>query len=414
MDAELQQIVDALAGRLERGVLLEDKRWRVKAYCTRYGPVDDGRLQAILRRETPREGVEFMLAQGIADAEEPIRIPANPKLGLEPRVGLAVRCQGLLLGFMWLIDPERSLTGAELNAASDAACAAGACLYREHLLREGDRLRERELVRRLIGEDAQGRAHAAAELLEGGFLSTRTPVAAFVARPTVMEERLAEEDALAVEYALERLRSETAPRSTLHLVRGDHALLIAAVDASGAAAGDTRQMGRSLRHAVAHALGLGCERVVVGVGATREHLLDARRSYDEAIRAAQVAGSIASAGPVAHWSAIGVYRLLSRYVDEPEEDEIVPDELQRIFSSRDGAELIRTLETYLDLACDVKATSDALALHRTSLYYRLQKIERLAGVDLHRGEDRLLLHLGLRLARLSGRHPLGSAPALEC
>jgi DNA-binding PucR family transcriptional regulator len=92
----------------------------------------------------------------------------------------------------------------------------------------------------------------------------------------------------------------------------------------------------------------------------------------------------------------------------------VPDELQRIFSSRDGAELIRTLETYLDLACDIKATSDALALHRTSLYYRLQKIERLAGVDLHRGEDRLLLHLGLRLARLSGRHPLGSAPAVEC
>jgi DNA-binding PucR family transcriptional regulator len=44
-------------------------------------------------------------------------------------------------------------------------------------------------------------------------------------------------------------------------------------------------------------------------------------------------------------------------------------------------------------------------LHRGTLYYRLQKAERIAGVDLRSGGDRLALHLGLKLARLIGLYP---------
>ena len=62
-----------------------------------------------------------------------------------------------------------------------------------------------------------------------------------------------------------------------------------------------------------------------------------------------------------------------------------------------------TLETYLDSACDARATAAALHLHRTSLYYRLSRIEALTGVDLATGSGRLELHLALGLARLARR-----------
>jgi hypothetical protein len=35
------------------------------------------------------------------------------------------------------------------------------------------------------------------------------------------------------------------------------------------------------------------------------------------------------------------------------------------------------------------------------LYYRLQRVEQLAGTDLKDGHERLCLHLALKLARLS-------------
>jgi DNA-binding PucR family transcriptional regulator len=66
--------------------------------------------------------------------------------------------------------------------------------------------------------------------------------------------------------------------------------------------------------------------------------------------------------------------------------------------------LLETLETYLDLAGSAVATSKALRLHRTSLYYRLQRVEELARTDLKDGGERLALHLSLKLARLSGRY----------
>jgi DNA-binding PucR family transcriptional regulator len=34
------------------------------------------------------------------------------------------------------------------------------------------------------------------------------------------------------------------------------------------------------------------------------------------------------------------------------------------------------------------------------MYHRLRRIERIAGVDLRDGDDRLTLHVGLRIRRL--------------
>ncbi len=49
-------------------------------------------------------------------------------------------------------------------------------------------------------------------------------------------------------------------------------------------------------------------------------------------------------------------------------------------------------------------------LHRTSLYYRLQRVEQLAGTNLKDGNERLSLHLALKVARLTGRYRATAAP----
>jgi len=40
-------------------------------------------------------------------------------------------------------------------------------------------------------------------------------------------------------------------------------------------------------------------------------------------------------------------------------------------------------------------------MHRATLYRRLERVEEITGLDLERGDDRLLAHLGLRLHRLN-------------
>ncbi|MFD2028038.1 PucR family transcriptional regulator [Promicromonospora aerolata] len=77
--------------------------------------------------------------------------------------------------------------------------------------------------------------------------------------------------------------------------------------------------------------------------------------------------------------------------------------LEALLDLPGSAPLLHTLETYLELAGSAQATAEALHLHRTSLYYRLQRVEVLAGTDLKDGTERLALHLALKVARAAGR-----------
>jgi sugar diacid utilization regulator len=143
--------------------------------------------------------------------------------------------------------------------------------------------------------------------------------------------------------------------------------------------------------------------VAAGIGDPAT-LADARGSYRQAKQAARVAAMIGRAGPVARWQDLGAYRTLAHLPTGAEAAASLDPRLATLLDQADGS-VIRTLETYLDLAGDAKASAARLSLHRGTLYYRLRKAERIAGVDLRSGCDRLALHLGFKLARLIGLYP---------
>jgi DNA-binding PucR family transcriptional regulator len=99
-----------------------------------------------------------------------------------------------------------------------------------------------------------------------------------------------------------------------------------------------------------------------------------------------------------------VYRTLAQLPAGAEAAASLDPRLATLLDRADGP-VITTLETYLDLAGDAKASAERLSLHRGTLYYRLQKAEQIAGVNLRNGGDRLALHLGFKLARLTGLYP---------
>ncbi len=100
-------------------------------------------------------------------------------------------------------------------------------------------------------------------------------------------------------------------------------------------------------------------------------------------------------GPVAHWSDIGPYRMLTALPAPEHHDPCV-----RALLSPTHRELARTAEVFLDSAGQAGRAAAALGIHRQTLYYRLSRVEHLTGLDLDRGEDRLLLHMALKAARL--------------
>jgi sugar diacid utilization regulator len=323
-----------------------------------------------------------------------VRLPANPEIGAEARVCIPLRARDVLLGFMFIVDPDETLGAAELAQAEEAAQAAAQVLYRERRLRELERERERWLLTHLLADDGADAEEAARALADEGFLDARR-AAVLVIRADADPARCE----IAIGAALDRLRRLVPPRGGLELRRADHGVFVIALDdAAAASPRDLAERLISLADETARAESI--EVVTrVGIGGSQP-LPAAQRSYRQARDAVAVAQSVPRYGRVAAWDELGVYRTLARFPRDLDDDALHPG-LTALLRDGAHAQLVETLEAYLDRAGDVKATAEALNLHRATLYYRLQRIEEITGARLKAGEDRLALHLGLLLARLT-------------
>ncbi len=155
-------------------------------------------------------------------------------------------------------------------------------------------------------------------------------------------------------------------------------------------------------HATCDELGRDCG-LTIGISEVDRGVAGAPRRMREAADAATVGRSLAAGGGAVAYGQIGVYR----YLVHMELDQAPQDcygravaELMK-YDRRRHAQLVETLECYLDSRSSVAASARALFIHPNTVRQRLERIERITELDL-RAADLLSLELALKLARLHG------------
>lgn len=145
--------------------------------------------------------------------------------------------------------------------------------------------------------------------------------------------------------------------------------------------------------------------VRAGVG-SMSRLADIHRSFNHA-RLAWRASWLAPEdhGVATSWEEVGLDGTLARLPVEEFTRDDLPPTTRDLLAAVDSPTLIATLETYLDTGGDAQRTARELHIHRSTLYYRLDKIRAVISGDLSDGVFRRDLHTGLRLARLAGLRP---------
>lgn len=376
---DYQELVDEISALLNAPATLENRDFGLVAFGAHDSDddtaMDPVRTRSILtRRSTPAVRAWFE-GFGITRATGPVHIPAAPEAGVfRDRVCLPVRHRGVVLGYVWLLDADPGPTDGQLAAAMDVAARIGALLADEEragtdLSREFGAVLvavsgwQRDMavsaLREALGADADGlHVLVCVTPWEGEAPSARTvPSAAALAtvagpgaRTLAALVRLRSPEALdPATTAAERLRSVAGPTAT------------------------------------------------AGLAAARRGLAELADAWQEALSAARAASAESRFGPVTDWSAIGPYRLLAAL---PRTQGTAPDQAVRTLLAPAHAELARTAEVFLDRAGQASRTASELGIHRQTLYYRLARVQQLTGLDLNDGEDRLLLHMALKAARL--------------
>ncbi|MET9776358.1 helix-turn-helix domain-containing protein [Streptomyces sp. NPDC006367] len=397
---DYQELVDEISELLGAPATLENRDFELIAFGAydSEGELDPSaldpvRTRSILTRRSTAAVRAWFEGFGITRAKGPVRIPPAPEAGVyRGRTCLPVRHRGVVLGYVWLLDTDPGPTERQLAAAMEVTARIGALLADE--AQHGADL-SRELRAVLTTERDWQRDMAVAELrtalgTRAGTLHTVVCVAPW---PSAGPD-----DAPSVRTVPGATALCTVPwdgaaapgsgsaRSLAVLVRLRSADVLTPATS---AAGRLRERARGAAGAAAAA------DVAAGVSAPRTGLAELADAWWEASAAARAALAETRFGPVAEWGAIGPFRLLAALPPRAAHDPAV-----RALLSPAHRELARTAEVYLDCAGQAGRTAAALGIHRQTLYYRLSRVERLTGLDLDDGEDRLLLHMALKAARL--------------
>jgi purine catabolism regulator len=137
-----------------------------------------------------------------------------------------------------------------------------------------------------------------------------------------------------------------------------------------------------------------------------------RRAYAEAQTAHELGPATSTEGDVYHYSELVLHRLLGPLAKGgPQLANFVESELGELIAYDDEhrSDLLKTLDVYLLNNGSKAAAAQALYLQRRSIYYRLDKIEELLGRSIEPADHRVRLYLALRALEVLEARSVGAA-----
>ena len=395
--ARVQSIVDMLAGQLNKPVLVDDETLEPVAYSRQLGTLDEVRLHSVLQRATDPEVRDESMAFGLGTATESFWTPALPHRGMLPRFCVPICSERDRFGYLWVLDPEKSLTLQDEELARQAAADLRALLDRDSALRRAAETVRQALIGRLLGRESdEPFEQILPALRELDIAQPDSLVSVFAFRSDRGPSADSVDDTLAL-----RLRLTATEPSHTWVVSAGNPTAIVAISAPRLRLDPARTSAAVVR-ALEHVYG---DRPATGWSGTRLAINEAPRAFQDARSALSIAEVGVFGQPVTTWSDLGSWRtvavLAQGYTDNP--TDLVPLVHPGILAliRDDRSDLIHTLDVYLAQGGDARGTATALHLHRSSLYYRLEKIADAIGDDLHDGDVRFELMLSIRLAYLA-------------
>lgn len=142
-------------------------------------------------------------------------------------------------------------------------------------------------------------------------------------------------------------------------------------------------------------------RLAIGIGSAAAKINDWRGSYREAAQAADIARRLQTDNAM-YIGDLGIYTFLAHpdYRDDLRalRDSTIGNLIN--YEERQRADLLLTLEAFFQCHGNHTQTAELLSVHRNTLFYRMNRIAEITGLDLNQPDVRLAVHLALKIHRL--------------
>ncbi|MET7824277.1 helix-turn-helix domain-containing protein [Streptomyces sp. NPDC005386] len=299
---------------------------------------------------------------------------------IKDRLISLVRPHGEILGVLALVDARNEADEHSVLALEQGASSLASELTHLRDLADVERRLHRELVDDLLAGTDEASAYARSAAV--GHDLHRSHYIVVVEWPN----RPADE---AFAQTVGRAASAVGMRSLLTR-RSDHVVLVA--DARPHASALYKELSRET----------GTRSGMIGVSAPCERVDEIPHHYQEAQRALEVRRQTRERYGTTFFEELGLYRILGPGNDHRELETFVQEWLGQLidYDSLHHTAMVETLTRYFSYGGNYDETADSLAIHRSTLRYRLQRIRDISGNDLANVEDRLNLQVATRVWKI--------------
>lgn len=388
----LQDVAQELCNLLQRPVEIDDLSFSMLAAAGSENEIDESRRAALREGRSAPQLLEHLRRSGVLSRVRasfaPERIDSDESTrayGMTmARILAPIVVARKIYGYVWIIAGRRDLEPLDFHAIEHAATVAALILFRDQTGRQAEERAESRILSRLLAEDA--RIDNTLREEAGRFrLRLEAPHAIIVIDPGANEVRAVE---LAARNAVRRagLAAAMGERAGRVVVLVESARSEAIID-----------LGQRI---LSEALPLE-DTIRVGASPLHEDAATLQRAYEHALESLALLPALGDERRIAHFEELGILHWLHAVPQDLLAENAFARNIQRLaeHDRARGAELLHTLEVFLECDGNSVRAAEKLIVHRHTLKYRLQRIEELCEVDL----SDPLCKLNLRTALLSRR-----------
>lgn len=398
MDFEsLEELAEMISQVLECPVTIEDANHRLLAYSTHDERTDPARIATIIGRRVPEKVINQLWKEGTIPAllstKEPIRVKNMDEIGLGHRVAVSIWKQEEVLGFIWVIEIDKTLTEEEYSLLKKAAESAKNKLLQLQTRKNKKEERSQEFFWKLLTGHLANH-----EEITGNFHSLQiTPASSYSLLVFQFKHNISGKIEQNISYLL-----TTNQRFKIMLYTIDSNQLILLVSAD-----NIRHTFEELNYFVRQFVFNMSERYGVNeitpvYSSIYYDYGKIKQAYHESLEVLSIKEKFPEETKDIHtYQKLGIYQFFDILLQKRKSNDLENYSLKLLYQydQKHNSNLIETLDVFLTKDANINDAAKELNVHANTLNYRLKRIAEIGEVDFKDPNQKISLYIDLKLRK---------------
>ncbi|MGG3467269.1 helix-turn-helix domain-containing protein [Neobacillus pocheonensis] len=396
----LDEFADLISQVLKCPVTIEDANHRLLAYSTHDERTDPARISTIIGRRVPEKVINQLWKEGTIPAllktKDPIRVKNIDDVGLSNRVAISIWKQEEVIGFIWALEIDKSLTEDDFIQLKKAADAAKNKLLQLQTRKNKKEERSQEFFWKLL----TGHLNVQEEILENFHTMQINASSSFAVLVFQFKENITSKEEQNISYLL---KTNQRMKIMLHTIDCNQLILLVTAEGLENPLTELEQFAQVFVDKMRERYGV--KDITPVLSGIYEDYLKIRQAYEETLSVLSIKQKFpGETKDIYNYQKLGIYQFLDLLLEKRTNEEYENYSLKKLhdYDKKHNSNLVETLEIFLNNDNNINDAAKELNVHANTLNYRLKRITEIGEVNFKDPNQKMLLYLDLKLEKYRG------------